>query len=56
MEVINFRFPHRGAASLAQVSTMGLCPLLKKEAIQKEPCDSKGYTYTPPRGEAFLFN
>ena len=26
-EVINLRFPHRGTASLAQVSTMGLCPL-----------------------------
>ena len=27
-EVINLRFPHCGIASLAQVSTMGLCPLL----------------------------
>ena len=27
-EVINLRIPHRGTASLAQVSTMGLCPLL----------------------------
>ena len=26
-EVINLRIPHRGTASLAQVSTMGLCPL-----------------------------
>ena len=26
-EVINLRVPHRGTASLAQVSTMGLCPL-----------------------------
>ena len=25
-EVINLRFPHCGIASLAQVSTMGLCP------------------------------
>ena len=24
---------------------MGLCPLLKKETIQKEPCDSTGYTH-----------
>ena len=30
-EVINLRFPHCGIASLAQVSTMGLCPLLWKE-------------------------
>ena len=43
--MINLRFPHRGTASLAQVSTMGLCPLLKKETIQKEPCDSTGYTH-----------
>ena len=26
-EVINLRFPHCGIASLAQVSTLGLCPL-----------------------------
>ena len=25
---------------------MGMCPLLKKETIEKEPCDSKGYTHT----------
>ena len=34
-EVINLRFPHRGTASLAQVSTMGLCPLLVSERVEK---------------------
>ena len=40
-EVINLRFPDRGIASLAQVSTMGLCPLRKD---QKVPYESKKFT------------
>ena len=31
-EVINLRIPHRGTASLAQVSTMGLCPLFAENS------------------------
>ena len=32
-EAINLRIPHRGTASLAQVSTMGLCPLHLTKAL-----------------------
>jgi len=33
--MINLRFPHCGIASLAQVSTMGLCPLLEITLVVK---------------------
>jgi len=36
-EVINLRFPHCGIASLAQVSTMGLCPLQFFKLVQTKP-------------------
>eukprot|EP00913_Durusdinium_trenchii_P003678 g3405.t1 len=37
---------HKPREASLKVSTMGMCPLLKKETIEKEPCDSKGYTHT----------
>ena len=43
--------PPSRIASLACVCAMAACPLLKKEAIQKEPCDSKGYTLMIMRTE-----
>ena len=48
--MINLRIPHRGTASLAQVSTMGLCPLLV------EPFGTGCDTHTVPLGGARVRN
>ena len=45
-ELITLHFPHCGIASLAQVSTMGLCPLLSFKLFGTE-CDTHTYTNTP---------
>ena len=46
--------PRHTVASLRTVGMTSRTPLLKIEqfTIQKNPCDYKGHTHTPPRGEA----
>ena len=52
-------YPISLVASLDTVPVKCCVPLLqtkilKARTVQKDPCDSKGYTHTPPRGEAKL--